>query len=351
VWNSRASRQPTSNPPRIKCLCSHHAVSVIHLFTVHSSQFTVPNTGIISPVMETTGCGTAIVTPFRADGSIDEQALRALVGWQIDAGIDFIVACGSTGEAATLDEDEWLRAVCIVVESAAGRVPVWAGCTHNSTRTLLRNAALLKQIRGVDAVLSANPYYNKPSQEGQFQHFLALAKAVDPLPVTLYNVPGRTAVNLDPATVLRLAQAAPNIQAIKEASGKLPQIAELVHTLPRGFKIFSGDDNLALASIGVGAQGLISVAANEAPAEVGRMIRAALSNNWDEARAIERSYARLFEANFWESNPGPVKTVLNLMGRTHDAVRLPLVPPTAATRARLEHLAGELGLLKHIPTP
>jgi len=298
--------------------------------------------------METTGCGTAIVTPFRADGSIDEQALRALVSWQIDAGIDFIVACGSTGEAATLDEDEWLRAVCIVAEAAAGRVPVWAGCTHNSTRTLLRNAALLKQIRGVDAV---NPYYNKPSQEGQFQHFLALAKTVDPLPVTLYNVPGRTAVNLDPATVVRLAEAAPNIQAIKEASGKLPQIAELVHTLPHSFKIFSGDDNLALASIGVGAQGLISVAANEAPAEVGRMIRAALANNWDEARSIERTYARLFEANFWESNPGPVKTVLNLMGRTHDAVRLPLVPPTAATRAKLERLAGELGLLKHIPQP
>jgi 4-hydroxy-tetrahydrodipicolinate synthase len=300
--------------------------------------------------METTGCGTAIVTPFQADGSIDEPALRALVSWQIDAGIDFIVACGSTGEAATLDEDEWLRTVCIVAETAAGRVPVWAGCTHNSTRTLLRNAELVRQIRGVDAVLSANPYYNKPSQEGQFQHFLALAKALDPLPVTLYNVPGRTAVNLDPATVVRLAEAAPNIQAIKEASGKLPQIAELVHTLPHGFKIFSGDDNLALASIGVGAQGLISVAANEAPAEVGRMIRAALANNWEEARALECKYARLFEANFWESNPGPVKTVLNLMGRTGDAVRLPLVPPTITTRARLEQLAGELGLLKRIPS-
>jgi 4-hydroxy-tetrahydrodipicolinate synthase len=301
--------------------------------------------------METTGCGTAIVTPFRADGSIDEQALKALVNWQIDAGIDFLVACGSTGEAATLDEDEWLHAVCIVAEAAAGRVPVWAGCTHNSTRTLLRHAGLLKQIRGIDAVLSANPYYNKPSQEGQFQHFLALARAVDPLPVALYNVPGRTAVNLDPETVVRLAEAAPNIQAIKEASGKLPQIAELVHTLPRGFKIFSGDDNLALAAIGIGAHGLISVAANEIPAETGRMIRAALQNNWAEARELERKYARLFEANFWESNPGPVKTILNLMGRCTDHVRLPLVPPTAATRTRLERLAGELGLLKHIPPP
>jgi 4-hydroxy-tetrahydrodipicolinate synthase len=169
--------------------------------------------------------------------------------------------------------------------------------------------------------------------------------------VALYNVPGRTAANLEPETVIRLAEAAPNIQAVKEASGKLPQISELVHRLPRGFKVFSGDDNLALAAIGVGAQGLISVAANEAPAEVGKMIRAALHNNWAEARDLERRYGRLFEANFWESNPGPVKTVLSLMGRTTDAVRLPLVPPTAATRARLERLAGELGLLKFAPLP
>ena len=233
--------------------------------------------------METIGCGTAVVTPFRADGAIDEEALEALVNWQIASGIDFLVACGSTGEAATLDEEEWLRAVGIVVETAGGRVPVWAGCTHNSTRTLVRQASKLKQIRGLEAVLSANPYYNKPSQEGQFQHFLALARAVDPLPVALYNVPGRTAVNLDPETVVRLAAAAPNIQAIKEASGKAPQIAELVHTLPSGFKIFSGDDNMALAAIGIGAHGLISVASNEIPAEVSRMVRAALNNNWAEA--------------------------------------------------------------------
>jgi 4-hydroxy-tetrahydrodipicolinate synthase len=301
--------------------------------------------------MDTTGCGTAIVTPFRADGSIDEAALRALVNFQIESGIDFLVACGSTGEAATLDEEEWLRAVCIVAEAAAGRVPVFAGCTHNSTRTLVRIASLLKQIRGVSAVLSANPYYNKPSQEGQFQHFLALAKAVDPLPVVLYNIPGRTGVNLDPPTVVRLAEAARNIQAIKESGGKLPQIAELVHSLPRGFKIFSGDDNMALASIGVGAHGLISVAANEIPAEMSRMIRAALTNDWADAREIERRYTRLIEANFWDSNPCPVKTVLNLMGLCTDHVRLPLVPPTAATRAKLERLAGELGLLTHAPVP
>jgi 4-hydroxy-tetrahydrodipicolinate synthase len=301
--------------------------------------------------METTGTGTAIVTPFRADGSIDDAALQALVNWQIESGIDFIVACGSTGEAATLDEEEWLHTVRLVIEAAAGRVPVWAGCTHNSTRVLLRLAERLRQVYGVSAVLSANPYYNKPSQEGQFQHFLALAKAVEPLPVVVYNVPGRTAVNLEPETVARLAAAAGNIQAIKESSGKLPQIAELVHILPRSFKIFSGDDNMGLGTVGVGGHGLISVASNEIPAEVSRMIRAALNNNWGEARELERRYWSLFEANFWDSNPVPVKTVLNLMGRTTDVMRLPLVPASATLRARLERLAGELGLLKHVPVP
>ena len=280
---------------------------------------------------------------------MDDRALWALVNWQIESGIDFIVACGSTGEAATLEEDEWLQAIRIVVEAAAGRVPVWAGCTHNSTRVLLRQAALLRNIKGLSAVLSANPYYNKPTQEGQFQHFLALAKAVDPLPVCLYNVPGRTAANLEPETVIRLAEAAPNIQAVKEASGKLPQIAQIIHGVPRGFKVFSGDDNLALAAIGIGAHGLISVASNEAPAEVTQMIGAALDNDWTTARDLERRFGRLFEANFWESNPSPVKTVLNLMGKCGDTVRLPLVPPTVSTRARLERLAGELGLLKFAP--
>ncbi len=306
---------------------------------------------VYSHSMETTGCGTAIVTPFRADGSVDEAALQALVNWQIDSGIDFLVACGSTGEAATLEEDEWLKVVCVVAEAAAGRVPVWAGCTHNATRTLVRLASRLKQIRGVEAVLSANPYYNKPSQEGQFQHFLALARAVAPLPVVIYNIPGRTGVNLLPETAVRLAEAAPNIQAIKESSGRLPQIAEMVRSLPRGFKVFSGDDNLALASIGVGAHGLVSVAANEIPAEMSRMIHAALHGNGPEARELERRYSRLIDANFWDSNPCPVKTVLALMGRTTDHVRLPLVPPPAAIRVRLERLAGELGLLKHLPPP
>jgi 4-hydroxy-tetrahydrodipicolinate synthase len=231
------------------------------------------------------------------------------------------------------------------------RVPVWAGCTHNSTRVLLRQAALLKRVPGVAAVLSANPYYNKPTQEGQFQHFLALAREVEPLPVCVYNVPGRTAVNLEPETVARLAAAAKNIEAIKEASGKVTQFADLSHRMPPGFKIFSGDDNLALAAIAVGAHGLISVASNEVPAEVSRMIRAALENRWDEARDLERLFARLFEANFWESNPSPVKTVLSIMGRCGDTVRLPLVPPMAATRTKLEQLVGELGLLKDTAIP
>jgi 4-hydroxy-tetrahydrodipicolinate synthase len=301
--------------------------------------------------MQTTGCGTALITPFRGDGSIDDRALYALVNWQVDSGIDFLIACGSTGEAATLDEDEWLNAVQIVVEAAAGRVPVWAGCTHNSTRTLVKRAEKLVRIRGLDAVLSASPYYNRPTQEGQYQHFMALARAVDPLPVVLYNVPGRTAVNLEPETVVRLAENAPNIAGVKEASGKLPQIAALVHSVPSGFKVFSGDDNLALAAIGIGAQGLASVASNEAPAEVTRMVRAALRNEWPLAREIERKYARLFEANFWESNPGPAKTILSMMGRCDATVRLPLVKPDRAMRQRLERLAGELGLLRDAPLP
>jgi 4-hydroxy-tetrahydrodipicolinate synthase len=271
------------------------------------------------------------------------------VRWQIDAGIDFLVACGSTGEAATLDEGEWLDTIRIVVDAAARQVPVWAGCTHNSTRTLLRQAALLREVEGVDAILSANPYYNKPSQEGQFQHFQALANAVYPIPVCLYNVPGRTATNLEPLTVVRLAEAAQNIQAIKEASGNLSQIGKLIHHLPRSFKVFSGDDGLALATIGVGAHGLISVASNEAPAEVGQMVRAGLRDDWTTARRIESKFANLFEANFWDSNPGPVKMVLSLMGKCNQHVRLPLVAPDANTRARLERLAGDLGLLKCVP--
>jgi len=294
--------------------------------------------------MQTTGCGTALITPFREDGSIDTQAFTSLVQWQIDSGIDFLVVCGSTGEAATLDQDEWLQAISIVVTAAAGRVPVWAGCTHNSTRTLLKMAAQLPGT-GISGVLSASPYYNKPSQEGQFQHFSALAQAVAPLPVILYNVPGRTGVNLLPATVARLAAAHSNIQAIKEASGNLTQFQELIRILPPTFRIFSGDDNLALPAIQAGGHGLVSVASNEIPAQLTTMVRAALNHDWPAARTIEQKYMPLLEANFWESNPAPVKTVLNRMGRCGQTLRLPLVPPTEATQRRLEQLATELGLL------
>jgi 4-hydroxy-tetrahydrodipicolinate synthase len=282
---------------------------------------------------------------------LDQRALFALVNWQIDSGIDFLVACGSTGEAATLDEDEYLEVIQIVIEAAAGRVPVWAGCTHNSTRALVKRAEKLTRIRGLDAILSANPYYNRPTQEGQYRHFEALAKAVSPIPVVLYNVPGRTAVNLEPETALRLAHEVENIAAIKEASGKLPQIAALVYDAPQGFKVFSGDDSLALAAIGVGAHGLISVASNQAPADIARMVRTALRDEWHIARAIERKYARLFDANFWESSPGPAKTILNFMGRCEATLRLPLVEPNRTLQLRLERLAGELGLLRYAPLP
>ncbi len=301
--------------------------------------------------METTGCGTAIVTPFKADGRVDQNALYALVNGQIDSGIDFLMVCGSTGEAATLDEEEWLDVIRTTVEVAAGRVPVWAGCTHNATRTLLRRAEKLARIRGLDAILSATPYYNRPTQEGLFRHFEALAKQVQPMPIVLYNVPGRTAVNLEPETVLRLAEAAANIEAIKEASGRLTQISTLVHCLPQNFRVFVGDDNLALAAIGAGAHGLASVASNLIPAEMVRMVRAALRGDWHTAREIDRKYSRLFEANFWESNPGPVKTILSLMGRCGPTVRLPLVEPSRGTRVKLERLAGELGLLRDAPLP
>ena len=300
--------------------------------------------------MNLSGCGTALVTPFRSDGSLDEEMLSKLVDWQIESGIRFLVACGTTAETPTLTHEEWLRVIRIVTEAAAGRVPVLAGCTHNSTVEAVARAGEAGSVPGVSGLLTANPFYNKPGQEGQYRHFRAIAEAV-PCPVVLYNIPSRTGVNLDPETVLRLAEAAPNIEAIKESSGKLPQIAELVRILPAGFKVFSGDDNLALASIGVGAHGLVSVAANEIPSEMANMIRSALSNQWPQARDLERRYSRLIEANFWDSNPAPVKTILNLMGRCSDHVRLPLVLPSLATRVRLERVAGELNLLKHAPLP
>jgi 4-hydroxy-tetrahydrodipicolinate synthase len=292
--------------------------------------------------MELMGCGTALVTPFRKDGSIDEPAVQVLVNWQIESGIDFLVPCGTTGEASTLTEAEWLRVVELVVSTAAGRVPVFAGCTHNATHEAVARARKLAQVNGLTGILTANPYYNRPGQEGQYQHFKAIAEA-GKLPVLLYNIPGRTGANLEPATVLRLAEL-PNVIGIKESSGNLAQITELLTTVPPNFKVFSGDDGLALPVLSLGGAGLISVASNVIPAQMTQMVRAALEGDWAEARRINRQFFRLMQAHFWEANPAPVKAVLSIIGRGEDVLRLPMVPVSASTRQKLESLVSELGL-------
>jgi len=297
--------------------------------------------------MELMGCGTALVTPFRKDGGVDEPALHALVNWQIENGIDFLVPCGTTGEASTLTEAEWLRVVELVVATTAGRVPVFAGCTHNATHEAVAKARKLAQVHGLTGILTANPYYNRPGQEGQYQHFRAVAEAVD-LPVLLYNIPGRTGANLEPATVLRLAELS-NIIGIKESSGNLAQITELLTTAPRNFKVFAGDDGIALPIISLGGSGLISVASNAIPGQMSRMIGAAMENDWVTARRINRQFFRLMQAHFWEPNPAPIKAVLSMLGRGEDVLRLPMVPVSPATRRKLECMVGELGLLVGVP--
>src|ERR1700761_3602169 len=220
--------------------------------------------------MNLAGCGTALVTPFRGEGSLDEEALRKLVEWQIARGIDFLVACGTTAETPTLNHQEWLQVIACVAQAAAGRVPILAGCTDNSTREAVARAGEAASVPGVSGVLTANPFYNKPGQEGQYRHFRSIAEAV-PCPVILYNIPGRTATNLEPATVVRLAGDVSNIQGIKESSGNLQQISELIYSVPPGFAVLAGDDAVALPVIALGGAGLISVASNEVPAEMARM--------------------------------------------------------------------------------
>ncbi len=293
--------------------------------------------------MELMGCGTALVTPFRRDGSVDEPALHALVNWQIESGIEFLVPCGTTGEAATLTEQEWLRVVEIVVGAAADRVPVFAGCTHNATHEAVARARKLAKVHGLTGILTANPFYNKPGQEGQYQHFKAIAEAVD-LPILLYNIPPRTGANLEPATVLRLAEIS-NVIGIKESSGNLAQITELLTTAPRSFKVLAGDDGLALPILALGGSGLVSVASNAIPAQMARMVRAALENDWATARRMNRQFYRLMQAHFSEPSPAPVKAVLSMLGRGEDVLRLPMVPVTEVTRRKLERIVGELGLL------
>ncbi len=299
--------------------------------------------GKLTLAMELSGCGTALVTPFRGDGAVDEPALIRLVHWQIESGVDFLVPCGTTGEASTLSEAEILRVVETVVETAQGRVPIFAGCTHNATSEAVARAKRLAQVPGLTGLLSANPYYNRPGQEGQYQHFRAIAEAT-PLPLLLYNIPSRTGANLEAATVLRLAEI-PNIVGIKESSGSLPQVTEILTGAPESFKVLAGDDGLTLPVIALGGAGVISVASNAIPVEMARMVRAAITGDWACAREINRRYYRLMQAHFWEASPSPVKAVLALLGRMEDAVRLPMVPVTAATRRKLELLLGELGLL------
>ena len=297
--------------------------------------------------MELFGCGTALVTPFAANGALDEQALESLVNRQIESGIELLVPCGTTGEAATLTQSEWLRVIEITCTISAGRVPVFAGCTHNSTQGAVDRVETVSRVPGLTGILTANPYYNRPGQEGQYQHFRAIAAATD-LPVLLYNIPPRTGANLEPATVLRLAEI-PNIVGIKESSGNMIQITELLTQAPRSFRIFAGDDALALPIMVLGGAGLISVAANVIPGQMSDMIRAAIRNDWATARRINRHFFRLMQAHFWEPSPAPVKAVLAILGRGNEEVRLPIVPVTAATHRRLEALCGELGLLTHSP--
>jgi 4-hydroxy-tetrahydrodipicolinate synthase len=296
--------------------------------------------------MKVRGCGTAIVTPFKQDGSIDLRAQRALVEWQIESGIDFLVPCGTTGETPTLTHDEWLQVIHQTIEVANGRVPIVAGATSNNTAEAVQKAKEVAAIRGVDAILTASPYYNKPTQEGQYQHFKAIADAVDK-PLVLYNVPGRTAANIEPPTLLRLAKI-PNIVAVKEASGNMAQIMEICNQVPEDFAVLSGDDAMTLPILSVGGVGLISVISNQIPKEMADMVRAALNNDWASARSLHRRFLNLMNANFIESNPGPVKAVLAMMGRIEETYRLPMVPMRPENRAKLERIAAEAGVLKNV---
>jgi 4-hydroxy-tetrahydrodipicolinate synthase len=294
--------------------------------------------------MQLRGCGTALVTPFGQDGSIDDTALRNLISWQIDSGIDFLVPCGTTGETPTLTHDEWLFVIDTTIEVAAGRVPIVAGATSNATHDAVEKVKELAARPGVNAILTASPYYNKPTQEGQYRHFKAIAEAVGEKPVILYNVPGRTGTNLEPQTLARLAEI-PNIVGIKEASGDMTQVAEAISMVPETFLIFSGEDALTLPIIALGAAGVISVASNEIPREMAEMTRAALANDWATARSLNRKYLALMQANFIESNPLPVKAVLAMMGKIEEVYRLPLVPMRRDTRSRLQKIATEAGLI------
>jgi len=292
-----------------------------------------------------TGTGTALVTPFRRDGSLDELRLRALVKRQIEAGVDFLVPCGTTGESPTLTATEHVRVVEITVELAKRKVPVLAGAGGYNTAEVISRARELEAL-GVNGILSVTPYYNKPTQEGLFQHFKAIASAID-LPIILYSVQGRTGVNIEPSTVQRLAHI-PNIAGIKEASGNVGQMAAILNCVPEDFLVLSGDDALTLPLLALGGRGVISVVSNEIPGAMANMVRLALAGDFESARRLHRRYHPLMEINFVESNPIPVKAALAEMGLLEPVWRLPLVPPKMENLARIRAVLESLALVERV---
>lgn len=291
------------------------------------------------------GCATALVTPFKANGDIDEARMRALIDRQINGGVRLLVPCGTTGESATMTEEEDSRVIALTVEVARGRAHVIAGAGSNSTAAAIEYSQRARDL-GADAVLQVAPWYNKPTQEGLYAHFRAIAEAIPGLPVMLYNVPGRTSSNIAAETVLRLAKDCENIVAIKEASGNLTQIMEILRARPANFCLLSGDDAVTLPLIALGAQGIVSVASNEIPEMMARMTDLALAGNWNEARELHYRLLPLMEINFIESSPGPVKAAMAMMGLVEENFRLPLVPIQEKSRARIREVIAELGLLK-----
>jgi len=294
-----------------------------------------------------TGCGTALVTPFRKDQSLDEETLRKLVRRQIQAGIDFLVPCGTTGESPTLTHKEHLRVVEVTLEEAKGKVPVLAGAGGYNTAEVVELAKELAHM-GADGILSVTPYYNKPTQEGLVQHYRAIANAVA-LPIVVYSIQGRTGVNVEPATLKRLAEI-DNIVGVKEASGNIGQMATVLHLLPEKFTVICGDDAITIPLIALGGRGVISVVANEIPAEFGKLTKLALAGDFAGARAIQRQWFALMEVNFCEVNPGPVKAAMAMMGLLEPGLlepvfSLPMVPPSEANRAKIEAVLKSAGLL------
>ena len=290
-----------------------------------------------------TGVGTALVTPFTKSGDLDEAAVRRLARRQIDAGIHFLCPCGTTGENPTLTAAERLKVIEIVVGESKGKVPVLAGAGGYDTRELIHIAGEMAR-RGVSGFLSVTPYYNKPTQEGLYQHYRAFAEST-PLPIIVYNVPGRTGVNVEPATVARLSQIA-NIVGVKEASGNVGQMTEILNVVPKEFLVLSGDDALTLPLMAIGGRGIISVAGNEIPSEMAQMVEAAERNDFAAARAIHARILPLMSVNFVESNPQPVKYAMAAMGLLDEVFRLPMVSPSAASKDKINNVLKGLGLLK-----